>query len=167
METNIHLEKNLFAMQKQAEGVSVGYKQQLDENEVIKKQLQKVHSLLGMSDGEDDGKDAKKKVDVLAKLIEENTTLTTTLEATTHDLELAENKVKVVKKQAESQSEAYMKLMDEKTESDKYEQLTKDQQKTIKQQAHEIKELKSDCESFKAQIQDYDFMFAEAKKKAE
>lgn len=167
METNIRLEKSLFAMKKQAEGASAGYKQQVDENESIKKQLQKVHSLLGMSDGDDDGKDTKKKADVLAKLIEENATLTTTLDTTTRNLELAENKVEVVKKQAESQSAAFMKLMDEKTEMDKYEQLAKDQEKTIEQQQSTLKELKKECESLKTQIQDYDFMFAEAKKKAE
>lgn len=167
METNIHLEKSLFAMQKQAEGVSTGYKQQLDENESIKKQLQKVHALLGMSDGDDDSSATTKKADVLAKLIEENTTLATKLETATHDLELAESKIAVVKKQAESQSAAFMKLMDEKTEADKFEQIAKDQKQTIERKSGEIKELKSECESLKTQIQDYDFMFAEAKKKAE
>ncbi|KAF1318752.1 Ap-3 complex subunit, partial [Globisporangium splendens] len=169
MDKNIRLEKSLGAMKKQAEGASAGYKGLLEENESMKKQLAKVHALLGStkSDDDDDVDDDKKKANVLAKLIEENTCLTTKLETVEHDLKLAENKVEIVKKQAEGQSSAFMKLMDEKTEADKHLQLTKTQQETIAQQQKEISELKNERDALKSQIQDYDFMFAEAKKKAE
>uniref|UniRef100_K3WFP5 Endoplasmic reticulum transmembrane protein n=1 Tax=Globisporangium ultimum (strain ATCC 200006 / CBS 805.95 / DAOM BR144) TaxID=431595 RepID=K3WFP5_GLOUD len=171
MDKNIRLEKSLGAMKKQAEGASAGYKGLLEENESMKKQLAKVHALLGSiksnDDNDDDVDDDKKKANVLAKLIEENTYLTTKLETAKHDLKLAENKVEIVKKQAEGQSSAFMKLMDEKTEADKHLQLTKTQQETIAQQQKEISELKNERDALKSQIQDYDFMFAEAKKKAE
>lgn len=166
MDTNIRLEKSLGALKKQAEGASNGYKQQLEENETIKKQLAKVHSLLGADDSD---KDASKsnKTDVLAKLIEENARLSTQLETATKELKAAESKIEVVKKQAEGQSSAFMKLMDEKTEADKHVHVMKEQTQTIAQQAKEIKNLTAECDSLKSQIQDYDFMFAEAKKKAE
>lgn len=169
IETNIRLEKSLGAMKKQAEGAAAGFKQQLEENESIQKQLAKVHLLLGDNNGgdDDDKDDSKKKTNVLAKLVEENACLTTNLETAKHELKLAENKVEIVKKQAESQSSAFMKLMDEKSEADKHVQQGKEQQKTIETQTQEIKELKSERDSLKTQIQDYDFMFAEAKKKAE
>lgn len=160
IDKNIRLEKSLTALKKQAEGASSIYKQQLEETVAMKKQVAKMHALVG-------GDDSKHKTDVVAKLVEENTALTTQLEATKKDLQLAESEIETVKKQAEGQSSAYMKLMDEKAEADKCRDLTKTQKATLEQQAREIKELKSECDSLRAQIQDYDFMFAEAKKKAE
>lgn len=168
MGTNIYLEKNLGALKKQAEGASSGYKELLTENESIKKQLTKVHTLLGMNDDDDDDvSDEKKKANVLAKLVEENSYLTTKLETAKHDLKLADNKMEIVKKQAESQSAAFMKLMDEKNEADKHLPLMKEQEKTIAHQEKEINDLKRERDSLKTQVQDYDFMFADAKKKAE
>ncbi|TYZ58658.1 hypothetical protein PybrP1_003804 [[Pythium] brassicae (nom. inval.)] len=170
---NIRLEKSLSAMQKQAEGASTGYKQQLEENDAMKQQLAKLHALVGVDDDENDktdnagGKTSKKPTDVLATLVAENAALTTQLAAATKAVATAESHVATIKKQAEGQSAAFGKLLDEKHEADKHRERTAQQQAALEQQAQEIKELKAECDSLRSQIQDYDFMFAEAKKKAE
>ncbi|DAZ93101.1 TPA: hypothetical protein N0F65_006853 [Lagenidium giganteum] len=164
MESNIKLEKSLGAMKKQAEGASTGYKALFEENETIKKQLEKVQKLLGDSTDGDDKKG--EKVDVLAKLLEENAQLETKLESTTKELKSAEAKVEAVKKQAEGQSSAFMKLMDDKAALDKQTELVQVQKDKIETLEQEVKELKKERDALKAQVQDYDFMFADAKKKA-
>lgn len=170
---NIRLEKSLSALKKQAEGASSGFTQQLTENEAMKKQLAKLHALLGVNDDTTtttDGNSTKpntKTTDVLATLVAENAALTTQLDAATQAVKAAESQVAAVKKQAENQSTAFEKLLDEKLEADKHRERTAQQQTTLEQQAKELKDLKTERDSLRSQIQDYDFMFAEAKKKAE
>ncbi|KAL4159026.1 hypothetical protein PRNP1_004798 [Phytophthora ramorum] len=161
--TNLRLEKSLGAMKKQAEGAATGYKSLLAENETFKQQVEKLHELL---QGEDDA-DKKKKVDVLARLVQENADLENKVKSSAEKLLKAENEVATVKKQAEGQSSAFMKLMDEKNESDKQLETSKAQDKQLNRQREQIAKLTEERDSLKTQIQDYDFMFAEAKKKAE
>ncbi|RAW30040.1 hypothetical protein PC110_g13605 [Phytophthora cactorum] len=161
--TNLRLEKNLEAMKKQAEGAAAGYKSLLAENETFKKQTEKIHQLLG----DEEGEDKKKKVDALARLVQENADLEEKVKTSDEKLQKAENQVAAVTKQAEGQSSAFMKLMDEKNESDKHLETAKTQEEEIKRQREQIAKLSEERDSLKTQIQDYDFMFAEAKKKAE
>ncbi|KAG3091135.1 hypothetical protein PI124_g5912 [Phytophthora idaei] len=161
--TNLRLEKNLEAMKKQAEGAAAGYKSLLAENETFKKQTEKIHQLLG----DEEGEDKKKKVDALARLVQENADLEEKVKTSDEKLQKAENRVAAVTKQAEGQSSAFMKLMDEKNESDKHLETAKTQEEEIKRQREQIAKLSEERDSLKTQIQDYDFMFAEAKKKAE
>ncbi|CAH0478514.1 unnamed protein product [Peronospora belbahrii] len=161
--TNLRLEKNLEAMKKQAEGAAAGYKSLLAENESYKKQTDKLHELL---EGEE-GDDKKKKVDALARLVQENADLEEKVKTLVDKLKKAEDQVVVVTKQAEGQSSAFMKLMDEKNESDKQLETVKSQEVELEYQRQQIAKLTEERDSLKFQIQDYDFMFAEAKKKAE
>ncbi|KAG6612132.1 ap-3 complex subunit [Phytophthora cinnamomi] len=161
--TNLRLEKSLGAMKKQAEGAAAGYKSLLAENESFKQQTDKLHQLLEAEDGED----KKKKLDVLARLVQENADLEAKVKASAEQLKKAEGQVAVVTKQAEGQSSAFMKLMDEKNESDKQLESAKAQEEELKRQRELIAKLTEERDSLKTQIQDYDFMFAEAKKKAE
>ncbi|KAG1695367.1 hypothetical protein DVH05_020405 [Phytophthora capsici] len=161
--TNLRLEKSLGAMKKQAEGAAAGYKSLLAENETFKKQTEKLHELLG----DEEGQDKKKKVDALARLVQENADLELKVKASADQLKKAENEVAAVTKQAEGQSSAFMKLMDEKNESDKQLETAKAQEEEIKRQRDQIAKLTEERDSLKTQIQDYDFMFSEAKKKAE
>ncbi|KAI9980627.1 hypothetical protein PInf_009930 [Phytophthora infestans] len=161
--TNLRLEKNLAAMKKQAEGAAAGYKSLLAENESFKIQTEKLHQMFG----DEEGEEKKKKVDALARLVQENADLERKIETLDEKLKKAEDQVAAVTKQAEGQSSAFMKLMDEKNESDKQLETAKAQEEMIKRQRDEIASLKAECDSLKTQIQDYDFMFAEAKKKAE
>ncbi|GMF44659.1 unnamed protein product [Phytophthora fragariaefolia] len=150
-------------MKKQAEGAAAGYKSLLAENESFKQQTDKLHQLL---EGEE-GEDKKKKLDVLAKLVQENADLEAKVKASAEQLKKAEGQVAAVTKQAEGQSSAFMKLMDEKNESDKQLETAKTQEDELKKQRELIAKLTEERDSLKTQIQDYDFMFAEAKKKAE
>lgn len=161
--TNLHLEKNLIAIKKQAEGAAAGYKALLVENESFKKQTDKLHQLLGNEEGDD----KKKKVDALAKLVQENADLEDEVKMAIEKLQKAENQVASVTKQAEGQSSAFMKLMDEKNESDKQLEAAKTHEEEMKRQRKQIAKLTEERDALKTQIQDYDFMFAEAKKKAE
>ncbi|POM72014.1 membrane protein [Phytophthora palmivora] len=161
--TNLRLEKSLGAMKKQAEGAAAGYKALLAENETFKKQTEKLHELLGGEEGEE----KKKKVDALARLVQENADLELKVKTSADKLQKAENQVAAVTKQAEGQSSAFMKLMDEKNESDKQLETAKAQDEEIKRQREQIAKLMEERDALKSQIQDYDFMFAEAKKKAE
>ncbi|TMW61593.1 hypothetical protein Poli38472_012784 [Pythium oligandrum] len=159
MEKNLRLEKSLGAMKKQAEGAAAGYKQLLEESETSKAQMDKLQKLVGADD--------KDGVVAMKKLLDENSSLTKQVESLKKELKAAEVKVDSVKKQAEGQSAAFMKLMDEKTASDKQVDSQKTLEATIAQQKEEIKALKTERDSLKSQVQDYDFMFADAKKKAE
>ncbi|KAG7384518.1 hypothetical protein PHYPSEUDO_002506 [Phytophthora pseudosyringae] len=161
--TNLRLEKSLGAMKKQAEGAAAGYKSLLAENETFKMQTDKLHQLLG----DEEGEDKKKKVDALARLVQENADLEQKVQASAEKLKKAENQVAAVTKQAEGQSSAFMKLMDEKSESDKQLETAKAQEDESKRQRAQIAALTEERDALKTQIQDYDFMFAEAKKKAE
>lgn len=161
--TNLHLEKNLIAIKKQAEGAAAGYKALLVENESFRKQTDKLHQLLGNEEGDD----KKKKVDALAKLVQENADLEDEVKMAIEKLQKAENQVASVTKQAEGQSSAFMKLMDEKNESDKQLEAAKTHEEEMKRQRKQIAKLTEERDALKTQIQDYDFMFAEAKKKAE
>ncbi|KAK1943130.1 B-cell receptor-associated protein 29 [Phytophthora citrophthora] len=161
--TNLRLEKSLGAMKKQAEGAAAGYKSLLAENETFKKQTEKLHELFG----DEEGEDKKKKVDALARLVQENADLEQKVKASADQLKKAENEVAAVTKQAEGQSSAFMKLMDEKNASDKQLETAKAQEEEIKRQREQIAKLTEERDSLKTQIQDYDFMFSEAKKKAE
>ncbi|KAL7689957.1 putative B-cell receptor-associated protein [Plasmopara halstedii] len=161
--TNLHMEKNLIAMKKQAEGAAAGYKSLLAENESFKKQMDKLHDLLGNEEGDD----KKKKVDALTRLVQENADLEDKVKMAIEKLQKAENQVVFVTKQAESQSSAFMKLMDEKNESDKQLEAAKTHEDEIKRQRKQIDKLTEERDALRTQIQDYDFMFAEAKKKAE
>ncbi|EGZ18911.1 hypothetical protein PHYSODRAFT_255626 [Phytophthora sojae] len=162
--TNLRLEKSLGAMKKQAEGAAAGYKSLLAENESFKQQTAKLHQLL---EAEEDDGDKKKKLDVLAKLVQENADLEAKVKASAEQLKKAEGQVAAVTKQAEGQSSAFMKLMDEKSEADKQLETAKAQDEELKRQRELIAKLTEERDSLKTQIQDYDFMFAEAKKKAE
>lgn len=161
--TNLRLEKSLGAMKKQAEGAAAGYKSLLEENESFKQQTDKLHELLESEDGDD----KQKKLDVLTKLMKENAELTANVAASADKLKKAENEVAAVTKQAEGQSSAFMKLMDEKNASEKQLELAKAQDEQLKQQREQIAKLTEERDALRSQIQDYDFMFAEAKKKAE
>jgi B-cell receptor-associated protein 31 len=161
--TNLRLEKSLGAMKRQAEGAAAGYKSLLAENETVKKQTDKLHELL---EGEE-GDDKQKKVDLLAKLARENAELEQQLKDASEKLKKAEGQVAAVTKQADGQSAAYMKLMDEKSASDKQLESAQAQEEQLKQQREQIAKLSEERDALKSQIQDYDFMFAEAKKKAE
>lgn len=161
MGQNLRLEKSLAAMKKQAEGASTGYKGLLTENESIKKQLDKVQLLLG-----DKGEGAK-SVDVLAQLVEENSKLSTQLAEAEKRVKAAETSAESVKKQAAAQSESFMKLVDEKNDVEQQRELVKTQNTKIAALEKAIKDLTDDRDALKSQIQDYDFMFADAKKKAE
>ncbi|KAG7395680.1 hypothetical protein PHYBOEH_003359 [Phytophthora boehmeriae] len=161
--SNMRLEKSLGAMKRQAEGAAAGYKSLMEENENFKKQANKLHELLENEEGED----KQKKLDVLAKLVQENADLTASVVASAEKVKKAESEVAAVTKQAEGQSSAFMKLMDEKQESEKQLEVAKTQEEELKKQKQEIAKLKEECDALKSQIHDYDFMFAEAKKKAE
>ncbi|KAF4316920.1 hypothetical protein BBO99_00006419 [Phytophthora kernoviae] len=161
--TNLRLEKSLGAMKRQAEGAAAGYKSLLEENESFKKQADKLHELLESEEGDD----KQKKLDVLAKLVKENADLTASVAASANKLKKAESEVAAVTKQAEGQSSAFMKLMDEKNESEKQLGVAKAQKEELKGQREQIAKLTEERDALKSQIQDYDFMFAEAKKKAE
>ncbi|RLN55653.1 hypothetical protein BBJ29_006751 [Phytophthora kernoviae] len=161
--TNLRLEKSLGAMKRQAEGAAAGYKSLLEENESFKKQADKLHELLESEEGDD----KQKKLDVLAKLVKENADLTASVAASANKLKKAESEVAAVTKQAEGQSSAFMKLMDEKNESEKQLGIAKAQEEELKGQREQIAKITEERDALKSQIQDYDFMFAEAKKKAE
>jgi B-cell receptor-associated protein 31 len=167
MATNLRLDKSLIAMKKQAENASSGYKSLLEENESVKKQTAKLHELLDGADGDTDAEKKKQKLDVLTKLMEENAALSAKVEVTGKELQHAEAKVEAVKKQAEGQSSAFMKLLDEKTEADKHAATIKELKEQVTRQEEQLKALAEERDSLRSQIQDYDFMFAEAKKKAE
>lgn len=167
MSTNIRLELSLKAMTKQAENAASGYKALLDENETFKQQAAKLHQLLDDEKDDLDGAKKQKKLDVLTKLMEENAALTTKVAVTGKELVQAEAKIEAVKKQAEGQSSAFMKLLDEKTESDKHVATIKQLEEKVKRQDEQLHALAEERDSLRSQIQDYDFMFSEAKKKAE
>uniref|UniRef100_A0AAV1TV31 Endoplasmic reticulum transmembrane protein n=1 Tax=Peronospora matthiolae TaxID=2874970 RepID=A0AAV1TV31_9STRA len=162
--TNLHLEKCLEAMKKQAEGAVDGYKCLLEENESLKKQANKLHELLKGDDGDDD---KSTKVDLLARLVQENADLEERVETAVEKCKKAEDEVGVVKKQAEGQSAAFMQLMEEKDKLNKQLETATSQQEELKRQREQIATLTGERDALTNQIQDYDFMFAEAKKKAE
>ncbi|CAI5705669.1 unnamed protein product [Peronospora farinosa] len=124
-------------------------------------------NFMSFLDGEEGDEKKKKKIDALARLVQENAELEEEVKNLAEKLEKAHEQVGVVTKQAEGQSSAFMKLMDEKNEVDKQLETTKSQEEKLKRQHEEITKLTEERDSLKAQIQDYDFMFAEAKKKAE
>ncbi|KAJ0400422.1 hypothetical protein P43SY_001700 [Pythium insidiosum] len=166
METNIRLEKSLGAMKKQAEGASTGYKALLEEQEKTKLQMAKLRELVGGGgDDADKGKSGDK--DALTKLLDENAALSKQLSDAKKALATSDAKVEAVKKQAEGQSAAFMKLMDEKSAADSQAASHKALEDKLAAQEQQIRELTRDRDALKSQIQDYDFMFAEAKKKAE
>ncbi|CAI5721469.1 unnamed protein product [Hyaloperonospora brassicae] len=142
--TNLRLEKSLEAMTKQAEGAASGYTSLLEDNERLTKQTHKLHALLDDGSGSDDAKGSK--VDVLARLVQENA-----------DLE----------EQAEGQGAAFMTLLEEKQMLDKQLETAASQRSQLERQREEIATLTAERDALKSQIHDYDFMFPEAKKKAE
>ena len=165
--TNLRLEKSLEAMTKQAEGAASGYTSLLEENERLTKQTHKLHSLLddGSSSASDDAKGPK--VDVLARLVQENADLEEQVRAAADQRTKAENEVAAVTKQAEGQSAAFMTLLEEKQALDKQLETAASQRGQVERQREEIAALTAERDALKSQIHDYDFMFAEAKKKAE
>ncbi|CAI5740340.1 unnamed protein product [Hyaloperonospora brassicae] len=163
--TNLRLEKSLEAMTKQAEGAASGYTSLLEENECLTKQTHKLHALLDDGSGNDDAKGSK--VDVLARLVQENADLEEQVRAAADKRTKAENEVAAVTKQAEGQSAAFMTLLEEKQTLDKQLETAASQRSQLERQREEIATLTAERDALKSQIHDYDFMFAEAKKKAE
>lgn len=169
IETNIHLAKSLQAMRKQAEGASAGYKTLLEEQEVAKVKLQKLTALVktdtsgAQEPSEGDGKP------ILERLLDENSILQTRLQLVEKEKEQANRQVEILQKQANGQNSAFMQLLEEKTllvTKDTEEKLLK-KEEVIRKQETDLKTLEQERDSLKSQIQDYDFMFAEARKKAE
>ncbi|EQC25100.1 hypothetical protein SDRG_17014 [Saprolegnia diclina VS20] len=153
MVTNISLEKKYEAMEKQAKNASSGYSKLIDEHDTLQKQLKK------LSGFEADGKG-------LEALLAENAALEKEVGTLTKSLATAETTVGNVKKQAENQSTAYMKLLDDSAAKDAKVDELKAAQKSIVDLKATVAELTKERDSLKTQIQDYDFMFADAKKKA-
>lgn len=167
IETNIRLDKSLQAMRKQAEGASAGFKSLLEEQEVAKVKMQKLTSLI-KSDTSDQEKDSDGKP-ILERLLDENSTFQTQLQLVEKEREQLKRQVEILQKQANGQNSAFMQLLEEKTLL-----VTKDTEKklsvkeeTIRKQAKDLTTLEQERDALKSQIQDYDFMFAEARKKAE
>ncbi|KAL0583053.1 hypothetical protein ABG067_007019 [Albugo candida] len=167
IETNIRLDKSLQAMRKQAEGASAGFKSLLEEQEVAKVKMQKLTSLI-KSDTSDQEKDSEGKP-ILERLLDENSTFQTQLQLVEKEREQLKRQVEILQKQANGQNSAFMQLLEEKTLL-----VTKDTEKklsvkeeTIRKQAKDLTTLEQERDALKSQIQDYDFMFAEARKKAE
>ena len=156
LEANIRLDKSLQAMQKQAKGASDGYKMLLDEKDALEKQLK---TLKGLSKEED--------ASVLDKLLAQNTSLKDAVAEHEKKLKKVQNELEVVQRQASSQSDAYMKLMDQNNALEKnLDQAKTDQaigQNEVKDK--EISRLTEENESLKEQLKDFDFMFTEKKKK--
>ncbi|KAF0694906.1 Aste57867_14248 [Aphanomyces stellatus] len=155
MVTNIKLEKSLGALEKQAKSASSSYTKLLEEHDVLQKQLKK---LVGLDAGD---------ANTLEKLLKENATLETEVAALKKSVAASDASIAQVKKQADSQSAAYMKLLDESTAKGDKEAEVKELHQQVLEQKKTINDLTKDRDSLKAQIQDYDFMFADAKKKAE
>ncbi|OQR97760.1 hypothetical protein THRCLA_06866 [Thraustotheca clavata] len=153
MVTNITLEKKFEAMEKQAKGASSGYSKLLEEHDVLQKQLKKLSSF------EKDGKGVE-------ALLAENAKLETQVEELEKNLSTAQTQVESVKKQADNQSTAYMKLLDDVASKDAKAEELKTAQSTISDLKSQLAELTKERDNLKTQIQDYDFMFADAKKKA-
>ncbi|RHY31335.1 hypothetical protein DYB32_003594 [Aphanomyces invadans] len=156
MVLNIKLEKSLGAMEKQAKGASSSYTKLLEEHEIVQKQLKKLVGLDGSTD-----------MTTLEKLLKENATYETELATLKKTAAASESAIAQVKKQADSQSAAYMKLLDESTAQADQAKEVKDLHAQVLELKKTINDVTKDRDALKSQIQDYDFMFAEAKKKAE
>ncbi|RHY88422.1 hypothetical protein DYB37_007289 [Aphanomyces astaci] len=156
MVVNIKLEKSLGAMEKQAKGASSSYTNLLEEHEILQKQLKKLVGLDGTTD-----------LTSLEKLLKENATYETEVASLKKSVAASDAAIAQVKKQADSQSAAYMKLLDETTAKGDQAQEIKDLHAQVVDLKQTVNDLTKDRDSLKTQIQDYDFMFAEAKKKAE
>ncbi|KDO20637.1 hypothetical protein SPRG_12994 [Saprolegnia parasitica CBS 223.65] len=141
------------AMEKQAKNASSGYSKLIDEHDTLQKQLKK------LSGFEADGKG-------LEALLAENAALEKEVSTLKKSLATAETTVENVKKQAENQSTAYMKLLDDSAAKDAKVDELKAAQTSIADLKSTVAELTKERDSLKTQIQDYDFMFADAKKKA-
>ncbi|CAK5181729.1 unnamed protein product [Aphanomyces euteiches] len=157
MVTNIKLEKSLGALEKQAKGASSSYTKLLEEHDVMQKQLKKLVGLEG----------DKGDANTLEKLLKENATLDTEVGALKKKVATSDASIAQVKKQADSQSAAYMKLLDESTAKGDQAKEIEELHAQVLEYKKTINELTKDRDSLKSQIQDYDFMFSEAKKKAE
>ncbi|RHY03955.1 hypothetical protein DYB25_001207 [Aphanomyces astaci] len=156
MVVNIKLEKSLGAMEKQAKGASSSYTNLLEEHEILQKQLKKLVGLDGTTD-----------LTSLEKLLKENAAYETEVASLKKSVAASDAAIAQVKKQADSQSAAYMKLLDETTAKSDQAQEIKDLHAQVVDLKQTVNDLTKDRDSLKTQIQDYDFMFAEAKKKAE
>ncbi|RQM22338.1 hypothetical protein B5M09_008871 [Aphanomyces astaci] len=156
MVVNIKLEKSLGAMEKQAKGASSSYTNLLEEHEILQKQLKKLVGLDGTTD-----------LTSLEKLLKENAAYETEVASLKKSVAASDAAIAQVKKQADSQSAAYMKLLDETTAKGDQAQEIKDLHAQVVDLKQTVNDLTKDRDSLKTQIQDYDFMFAEAKKKAE
>jgi len=161
---NIKLEKSLQAMERQAKGASSGYTKLLEEHEIMQKQMKKLQALDLSED----------QTNPLDKLLSENARLEIEVGVLKKTVTTCESQVESMKKQAENQSAAYMKLLDESTSKETdlatIQALQTDlaaRKQQLQDQKQQIEELTTDRDSLKSQIQDYDFMFAEAKKKAQ
>ncbi|OQR87916.1 hypothetical protein ACHHYP_07894 [Achlya hypogyna] len=153
MVTNITLEKKFHAMEKQAKSASEGYSKLIDEHDTLQKQVKKLAGI----EGDDKGLDA---------ILAENASLEKELADVKKALAAAETQVAAVKKQADGQSAAYMKLLDDTAAKDAKVDELKTALETITDLKSKLAELAKERDSLKTQIQDYDFMFADAKKKA-
>lgn len=156
LENNLQLTRSLEAMKKQAQGAAAGYDNLHEEHEALKKQVE-VFKQVSSEDGEVS----------MEKLVDLNATLTARAEKAEKDAKTAEAQLASVKKQAASQNDAYMKLVDTQVEADERQDQIKELQRQLDAAKTELKELTKERDSLKTQIQDYDFMFLDAKKKEE
>lgn len=176
LEANLRVEHNLNAMKKQAEGASNGYTQLLDENEKLKQKWSKLETLLGNqeeeeeeegenAEGERNGKEEEtgtkklpKKVNIVEHLLQENVSLEKKALEHEKKAESAKKQLETIKKQAENQQETLIELIEKNATFENARKEFQQAQETIQTLQKEKKELTH-------QLQDYDFMFAETRKK--
>lgn len=72
-----------------------------------------------------------------------------------------------MKKQGESQNAAYLALLDEKQGMDKDAVKVEAMKSQVSNQSQAYKDLLDECASLKSQLQDFDFMYGDTKKKNE
>jgi B-cell receptor-associated protein 31 len=157
MASSLKLEKSMQAMEKQAKGASAGYTKLLEEHDVLQKQMKKLSGFEDTIDGKGKGLEA---------ILKENATLEKEVAKLNKTVATCEAQVEQVKKQADNQSTAYMKLLNDSTEKDSKLNDLKTKESQIADLKKKVEELTKERDGLKTQIQDYDFMFADAKKKA-
>ena len=154
METTIRLEKSLQAMEKQAKGAALGFKTMMDENELVTLQLAKMKDCLN------DDEQVQ-----LSTLLKENSSLTVKVKELEVALEKSTTVVSMVKKQAERQSTAYMALMEDKETMEKKKKTDTDTLRQMTNQKEAYDRLVEENAAMKNQLEDYDLIFTDQKKK--
>ena len=133
--------------------ITMGYQSLLTENTATELKLKKMTELMDKGEGMD-------------KLLKDNASLTLAVADAKKSEAEAVSQLKNVKAQAGKQSDAYMKLMDDHATLSKSKTANTAESASDNQApSAKMTQLLEENKSLKDQLQDYDFMFADSKKK--